>query len=413
MTGDAWWILKGWARHGSQLQTQLYVNRRSDELTKSVLSALPDLAARKPTVTWVAPLESASFDEPQDAGFLRTLRFAEHEAELKAFWPKGGPVWDALARCTLQDGSTGALLAEGKNYPDEMYSTGSQVGSSASDRSRANKRQIEKAIGWAQEQLGLAVNTARWMEAVDAARPSSSLYQTANRIAHTLWLRSVGVDAWLCHLLFVRDTRFGHSTEDEWVAAIAHAEQLLGIDEAKIPFIGHTYLQALDVETVSRRGRGKRLASDLDEPPEGVREPHLLDRAAVGVQQTRARDQVREALRPRDRHVQAVAREEEVEPARDVVRARARQRIDHRRLLTLQLVHRAHAMSLAVGARSLRLVAVPLFHVGGGVSSARSQVLEQTLCRLRGRASGCVSRAAQAEGRGSRRAAARARSRAG
>ena len=50
-------------------------------------------------------------------------------------------------------------------------------------------------------------------------------------------------------------------------------------------------------------------------------------------------DEVREALRPRDRDVEAVPREQEVEPARDVLAARARHRVeDDRRLLALELV---------------------------------------------------------------------------
>ena len=58
-------------------------------------------------------------------------------------------------------------------------------------------------------------------------------------------------------------------------------------------------------------------------------------------------DEVREALRPRDRDVQPVPREEEVEPARDVLAARARHRVeDDRRLLALELVHGADADSL-------------------------------------------------------------------
>ena len=57
---------------------------------------------------------------------------------------------------------------------------------------------------------------------------------------------------------------------------------------------------------------------ELDEPAERVRQPHLRDRAAVDVEQPRARHQVGEALRAGDGDVQSVAREQELEPARDV-----------------------------------------------------------------------------------------------
>jgi GIY-YIG catalytic domain len=243
---EAWWTTEGWARHGSQLQTQLYVNRRPAELAAAVIAALPSLAEHEPSLRWVAPLESAGFREPQDVAFLEALELQEHEAKLKEFWPKGGPVWDALALCSFAGGGSGVLLAEGKNYPQEMYSTGSQVGQSGSTRALANKDQIEKAITWAQTELGLPVDARRWMKRLDQARPSSSLYQTANRLAHTLWLRSIGVEAWLCHLLFVGDTRFGYSTKAEWEAALAKAHHELGIAAADIPFAGHAYLPALD-----------------------------------------------------------------------------------------------------------------------------------------------------------------------
>ncbi len=69
------------------------------------------------------------------------------------------------------------------------------------------------------------------------------------------------------------------------------------------------------------------VAGQLHESTERVRQPHLLDRSAVDLEQPRRAHQVRQALRPRDRHVQPVAREQELEPARgDVVPTRARHR---------------------------------------------------------------------------------------
>jgi hypothetical protein len=79
----------------------------------------------------------------------------------------------------------------------------------------------------------------------------------------------------------------------------------------------------------------------LDERAQRVSQPHLLHRPAIRVQQPRARHQVRQALRSRDRHIEPVAREQEVQPARDVFSCRARHRVeDDRRLLPLELVDR-------------------------------------------------------------------------
>ena len=69
-----------------------------------------------------------------------------------------------------------------------------------------------------------------------------------------------------------------------------------------------------------------------------------VDRAAVHLQQPRARDEVREAPRPRDGDVQPVPREQELEAARHVLPARARHRVDDDvGLLPLELVDRPDA----------------------------------------------------------------------
>src|SRR5205823_6168169 len=236
-----------------KLQTQLYVNCRASDLFPAVLEALPSLRERQPTLKWVAPLQAADFHEPQDAEFLDLLGLTRYEEQLEAFWPVGGPVWDALAVCEFPDGSTGALLAEGKNYPQEMYSTGSQVGKSGSDRAVANKEKIERSISWTQQQLGVLADPGRWMLPLDPHQPSSSLYQTANRLSHLLWLRSLKVEAWFCHLLYLGDTLFGSSTREEWEQALSAAESRLGIEAADLPYAGHAYLPALDPNAVLAR----------------------------------------------------------------------------------------------------------------------------------------------------------------
>ena len=91
------------------------------------------------------------------------------------------------------------------------------------------------------------------MDPLDPARPSSSLYQTANRLAHLLWLRSQGVEAWLCHVLFLDDPMFMPTGQATWEAAIVKAEQELGIDKASLPFAGHVYVNALDPAAVLDR----------------------------------------------------------------------------------------------------------------------------------------------------------------
>ena len=94
------------------------------------------------------------------------------------------------------------------------------------------------------------------------------------------------------------------------------------------------------------RGRGARVvgAGELDEPADAVDELHRSQARAVGVEQPRAVDEDGEALRARDRDVEAVGVEEEVEAARDVLAGRAGHRVeDDRRLLALEAVDGADA----------------------------------------------------------------------
>lgn len=252
--GSAWWVEHGWATHGSKLQTQLYVNRRRQALSREVLAALPDLAARSPTLEWVVPLEQPRpplrkpFGEARDGAMLTALGLERLATGLAAFWPARGPVWDALAIVHFRDGSRGAVLAEGKNYPGELYSGGTGAGKSGSRAAAASRRQIERAIAWTQGQLGASLDVGRWCDPLDAARSTSSLYQTANRLAFTVWLRHQEVEAWLCHLLFLEDPYHHPTSRAAWHEGLARAERELGISGLNIPFAGNALLESLDPE---------------------------------------------------------------------------------------------------------------------------------------------------------------------
>ena len=86
----------GRAYAGSQLQIQIYVKQRSEELTREVFERLPGLALLHPRLDWVSPLKKDRFSEYQDTAFLKACGLEHLSDELKAFWPRRGPVWDAL-----------------------------------------------------------------------------------------------------------------------------------------------------------------------------------------------------------------------------------------------------------------------------------------------------------------------------
>ena len=219
----------GAAFAGSQLQTQLYVNRRQDQLNAAIFDAFPEVADAD--IEWRSPLVGNGYAEYSDKAFLDRVDLGAHAAGLKAFWPKGGPHWDALA-VIRRPGQLhpGVLLAEGKSYPAELYGGGCKAKPGSMSRAL-----IERSLDEAQRRLKVEGQTA-----ADWCGP---LYQSANRLAHLAWLRSLGVRAWLVHLLFVDDPH-GPTSADDWHTALEIADAELGIAGLDLPGAGHVLLPA-------------------------------------------------------------------------------------------------------------------------------------------------------------------------
>jgi hypothetical protein len=225
-----------WAAKGSQLQIQLYVNRRGDLLTSAVFEAFPELAERTSSLEWKAPLEREGFVEPQDLRFLEAVGCEHLAKRLSEFWPPGGPVWDALAV-----GSGGeVVLVEAKSHPAEIYGGGTGA-------SPASRQLIEAAIRETQSSLGIPEDPERWL---DPLRPDeaghSSVYQSANRYAHLYWLRREGVEAWLVHVLFTEDPTWQPTSREVWEAALTRIEDDLGLRGVRVPYAGHAFLPGIE-----------------------------------------------------------------------------------------------------------------------------------------------------------------------
>lgn len=216
----------GAAHAGSQLQTQLYVNRRTKQLDDAIRKAIPDLADTR--LEWRSPLTTDGYREYSDAAFLATVDLADHVEALAAFWPKGGPHWDALAVAIFPDDEPGVVLVEGKSYPDEMLK-GSPIAATSGSHAK-----IEQALQWTRDRLEAHAHPDAW---------TGSLYQNANRLAHLCWLESVGVRAWLVHLLFTGDPH-GDTTPEQWGSALAEAEDRLGLTDVSLPNAAHVLLPA-------------------------------------------------------------------------------------------------------------------------------------------------------------------------
>ena len=221
----------GRAYAGSQLQIQIYVNRRSEELSRGVLRALPSLASLKARLTWVSPLEAEKFAEYQDRAFLAAVGLEHLARSLSNFWPPGGPVWDALAAVEIPGAaeSNGVVLVEAKSYPREICGSGCGA-----------KLQSLKLIEAALSQ------TKRWLGVAEDVDWKGRLYQSANRLAHLCFFREiVGVPAWLVNIYFLRDPRRPTRIE-EWEEALPQVKEKLGLTGVDIPDTASLFLKARD-----------------------------------------------------------------------------------------------------------------------------------------------------------------------
>jgi hypothetical protein len=216
---------QGRAFAGSQLQLQLYVNRRPGELERAIRTAL-----RLPECTfdWRSPLERDRFKEYKDRAFLSAIGRADLSAELREFWPTSGPRWDGLAVLQMPN-KEAVLLVEAKNYPAEVRGGGCK----ATDKVNARKR-ITAAFAWAAPVLGASVND-RWM---------GSLYQYANRLAHAAFLRRHGVDAYMVNVCFYDDPHLARRTsEQEWRKAAGDLKVEVGLVGVGPTWLGDVFLR--------------------------------------------------------------------------------------------------------------------------------------------------------------------------
>ncbi len=203
----------GRAFAGSQKQIQTWVNERAERLSAAVAEALgldPNAAA---TMRWVSPLRSEGYCEYRDKDFLHALGLDALMPKLAAFWPAGGPVWDALARF---DG--GCVLVEAKSHVAEIRGGGCKAAG-------ASRARIAAALKCARAAAGANAD-ADWM---------GPLYQAANRYAHLYFLREIGhVNAYMVNVYFVGDPHpnpLHPTTREDWLAALAVMKAELGLRE--------------------------------------------------------------------------------------------------------------------------------------------------------------------------------------
>ncbi len=216
----------GRAFKGSQAQVQMYVNERRAALNLAITGPL---GIDDWELEWVSPLEAKKYREYQDAAFLRAVDQAGRAPELAKLWPKGGPVWDALA-IARKVSKQGVVLVEAKSYPGEMET---KCGAG-----KESKPRIRESIAATRRWLGveLAGKQDPWLD---------SYYQLANRLAHLYFFREIScVPAWLVSLCFEDDP---HRRTDRaaWEKGLADARKALGLADVSIPHYAEVILPAV------------------------------------------------------------------------------------------------------------------------------------------------------------------------
>jgi len=224
---------QGRAYAGSQLQIQICVNRRTEELNRGVLDALM-LTSLNARLCWVSPLESEKFVEYKDEAFLWALGLQHVAGQLAQFWPASGPRWDALAVVRIGGDLArwGVLLVEAKSHLSELRGDGCGA------KPDGSRKMIEDALR----------RTKQWLGAEGNADWTGDLYQYANRLAHLYFFLQAGIPAWLVNVYFLGDPHFPDSfaTPEGWQGALAQLKADLGLTAPFITHAADVFLQARD-----------------------------------------------------------------------------------------------------------------------------------------------------------------------
>jgi len=211
----------GRAYAGSQRQIQTYVNERRQALNSAIIQSLSQHTLGENEIHWVSPLAEDSYSEYRDAEFLECVGLERLAAQLRKFWPRSGPCWDALARI-----EGGCLLIEAKGHVPEIYGGGC-------DASSRSKEMIQAALSVTKDWLGVSQGID-WM---------AHLYQSANRYAFLYFLREIAcVRAFLMNVYFIDDPRTP-TTKESWDAAIGSVHHELGLVH-EVPYSAAVFLRA-------------------------------------------------------------------------------------------------------------------------------------------------------------------------
>lgn len=179
-------------------------------------------------IEWLSPLASDEYAEYRDQAFLNVLQISTLKTQLKEFWPKGGPQWDALGKAEY--GSV--FLVEAKSHIAEVISQ-------LAAKSPKSIKKIHESLNYTKRSLRIGTNHD-W---------TSPFYQYSNRIAHLYFLRELNnVPAHLVFVYFLNDdTMGGPKIKEEWLGALKLVKASLGIARNKLKkYTGEVFIDVGD-----------------------------------------------------------------------------------------------------------------------------------------------------------------------
>jgi hypothetical protein len=195
------------AERGSQKWLQIAVNRRPDALLTALRKS--GALAIDESVAWRSPMAPA-LKEFSDADALKAADILDLRVGLEQFWPRRGPVWDAIGVTS----SNSPLFVEAKAHISEAASP-------ATKASEASRKLIQESLKKARAHFARR-SKCDW---------SCNFYQYANRLAYHFFLRKLnGVPSKLVFLYFLNDQDLNEpASEEEWRGAIRLIHSVLGI----------------------------------------------------------------------------------------------------------------------------------------------------------------------------------------
>jgi hypothetical protein len=199
------------ANAGSQRWLQIAVAKAPEVLDEALRCS--GAIDSDDSVNWKSPLASEQFREYRDGKVLRCLG-VNHlpKRSLAEFWPRRGPVWDALGK--TQNGHL--ILVEAKAHIPEAASPPSKATEASLTFIRCSLEEAQKYYA--------PRSKADW---------SLTLYQYTNRLAFQyLFAHLNGLPSRLVFLDFINATDVeGPESEVEWRDATRLIHALLGLPE--------------------------------------------------------------------------------------------------------------------------------------------------------------------------------------